>query len=109
MDALERLHGVAQLITRGGLGVQDEQCPVQPSGHHGRVRDGEQREVGDERDAHARRDEALAMCEDRFCRMWEFYLAVSEVAFRELGHMVFQLQLTKKQTAAPLSRDYLCG
>ena len=57
----------------------------------------------------ARRGEALAMYDERFCRMWEFYLAASEVAFRELGHMVFQLQLTKKQTAAPLSRDYLCG
>ncbi|WP_313453931.1 cyclopropane-fatty-acyl-phospholipid synthase family protein [Brevundimonas sp.] len=56
----------------------------------------------------ARRDEALAMCEDRFCRMWEFYLAVSEVAFRELGQMVFQLQLTKKPDAVPLTRDYLC-
>ena len=57
----------------------------------------------------ARRGEARAMYDERFCRMWEFYLACSEVAFRELGHMVFQLQLTKKQTAAPLSRDYLCG
>lgn len=57
----------------------------------------------------ARRGEALAMYDERFCRMWEFYLAASEVAFRELSHMVFQLQLTKKQTAVPLSRDYLCG
>ncbi|EKY25037.1 Cyclopropane-fatty-acyl-phospholipid synthase [Brevundimonas diminuta 470-4] len=57
----------------------------------------------------ARRNEARAMYDERFCRMWEFYLACSEVAFRELGHMVFQLQLTKKQTAVPLSRDYLCG
>lgn len=56
----------------------------------------------------ARRDEALAMYDDRFCRMWEFYLAVSEVAFRELGQMVFQLQLTKKPDAVPLTRDYLC-
>jgi len=57
----------------------------------------------------ARREEALAMYDERFCRMWEFYLASSEVAFRELGHMVFQLQLTKKPDAVPLSRDYLCG
>lgn len=56
----------------------------------------------------ARRDEALAMYDERFCRMWEFYLAVSEVAFRELGQMVFQLQLTKKPDAVPLTRDYLC-
>lgn len=56
----------------------------------------------------ARRDEALAMYDERFCRMWEFYLASSEVAFRQLGHMVFQLQLTKRTDAAPLTRDYLC-
>ena len=57
----------------------------------------------------ARRDEAKAMYDERFCRMWEFYLASSEVAFRQLGHMVFQLQLTKSPDAAPLTRDYLCG
>lgn len=56
----------------------------------------------------ARRDEALAMYDERFCRMWEFYLASSEVAFREVGHMVFQLQLTKRPEAVPLTRDYLC-
>lgn len=56
----------------------------------------------------ARRDEALAMYDERFCRMWEFYLASSEVAFRRLGHMVFQLQLTRTPDAAPLTRDYLC-
>ena len=55
----------------------------------------------------ARRDDALEMYDERFCRMWEFYLAASEVAFREHGHMVFQLQLARKQTAVPLSRDYL--
>lgn len=55
----------------------------------------------------ARRDEALALYDERFCRMWEFYLAASEVAFRELGHMVFQLQLAKTPDAVPLSRDYL--
>ncbi|KFC51944.1 hypothetical protein GY12_14430 [Micrococcus luteus] len=57
VDALERLHGVAQLITCGGLGVQDEQCPVQPSGHHGRVWDGEQR--GSVHDHHVRLGERL--------------------------------------------------
>lgn len=55
----------------------------------------------------ARRDEAAALFDDRFCRMWEFYLASSEVGFRRLGHMVFQLQLTKSQAAVPLTRDYL--
>jgi cyclopropane-fatty-acyl-phospholipid synthase len=55
----------------------------------------------------ARRTEALAMYDERFCRMWEFYLASSEVAFRQLGHMVFQVQLAKRPDAVPLTRDYL--
>jgi cyclopropane-fatty-acyl-phospholipid synthase len=55
----------------------------------------------------ARRDEALALYDERFCRMWEFYLAASESAFRQYGHMVFQIQLTKKPDAVPLTRDYL--
>jgi len=55
----------------------------------------------------ARRDEAVAMYDERFCRMWEFYLVTSEIAFRAMGHMVFQLQLSKRQEAVPLTRDYL--
>tara|TARA_R110002167_G_scaffold26492_5_gene91232 strand:+ start:288 stop:1448 length:1161 start_codon:yes stop_codon:yes gene_type:complete len=56
----------------------------------------------------ARRDEAVALYDERFCRMWEFYLASSEVGFRDLGHMVFQIQLSKRQDAVPLTRAYLC-
>jgi cyclopropane-fatty-acyl-phospholipid synthase len=44
---------------------------------------------------------------ERFCRMWEMYLAGSETAFRYQDLMVFQLQLTKDQTALPLTRDYM--
>jgi cyclopropane-fatty-acyl-phospholipid synthase len=44
---------------------------------------------------------------ERFCRMWEFYLAVSETAFRYQNLMVFQLQLTKDQNVLPLTRDYI--
>ncbi len=57
----------------------------------------------------ARRREAAALYDERFCRLWEFYLASSEVAFRRFGHMVFQLQLARRPDAAPLTRDYLCG
>ena len=39
--------------------------------------------------------------------MWEFYLAVSEMAFREGAMMVFQLQLTKRQDVVPMTRDYI--
>jgi cyclopropane-fatty-acyl-phospholipid synthase len=45
--------------------------------------------------------------DERFCRMWEFYLVGSELAFRRLGHMVFQLQLAKRLDAVPLTRDYV--
>ena len=43
---------------------------------------------------------------ERFCRMWEFYLAGAETGFRYQNLMVFQLQLTKNQKALPLTRDY---
>ena len=39
--------------------------------------------------------------------MWEFYLSASETAFRYEGIEVFQIQLTKRQTAVPLTRDYV--
>jgi cyclopropane-fatty-acyl-phospholipid synthase len=55
----------------------------------------------------ARRDEAAQLYDDRFCRMWEFYLAGSETSFRVDGNMVFQLQLAKRQEVVPLTRDYI--
>ncbi len=54
-----------------------------------------------------RRSEAVVLYDERFCRMWEFYLAASEVAFRYGGLMVFQIQLAKHQGAVPLTRDYI--
>ena len=44
---------------------------------------------------------------ERFCRMWEYYLAGAETGFRYQNLMVFQLQLTKDQKALPLTRDYI--
>jgi len=55
----------------------------------------------------ANRDKASALYDDRFCRMWEFYLAGSEISFRYLNCVVFQLQLAKRQDAVPLIRDYI--
>ena len=55
----------------------------------------------------ARRDEARAMYDERFCRMWEFYLAGSETSFRVDGHMVFQIQLAKRQDVVPRTRAYI--
>jgi cyclopropane-fatty-acyl-phospholipid synthase len=55
----------------------------------------------------ARRDEAKALYDERFCRMWEFYLAASETAFRFQDMMNFQIQIVRDQNALPLTRDYI--
>lgn len=52
-------------------------------------------------------DKAAAILDERFCRMWEFYLAASEAAFRYQGLVVFQVQLVKRVDALPLTRDYM--
>jgi cyclopropane-fatty-acyl-phospholipid synthase len=55
----------------------------------------------------ARREEMTALYDERFCRMWEFYLAGSEMTFRHQGMVVFQIQLAKRQETVPLTRDYI--
>jgi cyclopropane-fatty-acyl-phospholipid synthase len=55
----------------------------------------------------AQRGEAERLYDDRFVRMWEFYLAAAEMAFREQAMMVFQLQLAKRQGVVPMTRDYI--
>lgn len=55
----------------------------------------------------ARRPEVAARRGERFCRMWELYLAGSECAFRREGFVVFQIQLSKKLETLPLTRDYI--
>ncbi|MCH4026895.1 MAG: cyclopropane-fatty-acyl-phospholipid synthase family protein [Acetobacter fabarum] len=55
----------------------------------------------------ARRPEAVAMYDERFARMFEFYLAAAELAFRVQGHMNFQLQLSPSISAVPYTRDYM--
>ncbi len=55
----------------------------------------------------ANRVRIAALYDERFCRLWEFYLASAELSFRRLGHMVFQAQLAKRQDAVPLTRDYI--
>jgi cyclopropane-fatty-acyl-phospholipid synthase len=52
-------------------------------------------------------ERARALYDDRFCRMWELYLAASETAFRYTGQVVFQIQLARRQDAVPLIRDYI--
>lgn len=55
----------------------------------------------------ANRDAIMGLYDERFCRMFEFYLAGAELGFRRLGHIVFQIQLTRDQAAVPLTRDYM--
>ena len=47
------------------------------------------------------------MFDERFCRMWEFYLIISEFSFRHGKHMNFQIQLSKTVNALPMARDYI--
>jgi len=55
----------------------------------------------------ANRDRAKAIYDERFCRMWEFYLAGSEAAFRWQDMMNFQMQLTRRNDTLPMTRGYM--
>ncbi|RDI60910.1 SAM-dependent methyltransferase [Microvirga subterranea] len=55
----------------------------------------------------AHREEVLKLYDERFCRMWECYLAMSESAFRFQDAVVFQIQLARRNDVVPLTRDYI--
>jgi cyclopropane-fatty-acyl-phospholipid synthase len=55
----------------------------------------------------ANRAKIAERLDERFCRMWEFYLALSEAAFRYGDHFVFQMQISKRRDAVPSTRDYI--
>jgi cyclopropane-fatty-acyl-phospholipid synthase len=55
----------------------------------------------------AHREEVERLYDTRFVRMWEFYLASSEMAFRESDMIVFQIQMTKRKGVVPQTRDYI--
>ncbi len=57
----------------------------------------------------ANRDAIAALYDERFCRMFEFYLAGSELAFRREDQIVFQIQMAHRIDAVPLTRDYIGG
>jgi cyclopropane-fatty-acyl-phospholipid synthase len=57
----------------------------------------------------ANRDAITALYDEAFCRMFEFYLAGSELTFRRSGHVIWQLQLAHDQAAVPLTRDYIAA
>ena len=48
-----------------------------------------------------------AMYDERFCRMWEFYLISCEMMFRTGAQEVFHMQLSRKRDASPIRRDYM--
>jgi cyclopropane-fatty-acyl-phospholipid synthase len=49
----------------------------------------------------------IEMFDERFFRMWEFYLTGCEIAFKRGDQVVYQLQLTKSYTSTPITRDYI--
>ena len=55
----------------------------------------------------AHREDVERIYDQRFVRMWEFYLAASEMSFREQNMMNFQIQITKRQGVTPMTRDYM--
>ena len=55
----------------------------------------------------AKRAKAVDLYDERFCRMWEFYLAACEAGFRLNGLVVFQIQLAKQIDAVPMTRSYI--
>ena len=54
-----------------------------------------------------KKEQVLAMFDEKFFRMWEFYLARCEMAFKWGDQVVFQFQLSKKLTSVPNTRDYI--
>jgi cyclopropane-fatty-acyl-phospholipid synthase len=55
----------------------------------------------------ARAEDAERLYDKTFVRMWEYYLAASEMGFRNLNLMNIQIQITKRQRIVPMTRDYI--
>jgi len=53
------------------------------------------------------RPEIIELYDERFCRMWEFYLGIAEQSFRARRQFIWQIQLAKKVEAVPITRDYI--
>jgi len=92
------LSEVLSAIERAGLWVTD--CEIMRVHYAWTLREWRKRFM-------ANRDRIKALYDERFCRMWEFYLAACEMSFHHMRQMVFQFQITRNQTAVPLTRDYM--
>ncbi len=55
----------------------------------------------------ANRDKAKELYDERFCRMWEFYLGAAELGFLHGSNMVFQLLLSRERDAVPIDRNFI--
>jgi len=55
----------------------------------------------------ANRERIATMYDERFCRMWEFYLISAEMMFRHGAQEVFQMLLSRKRDASPIRRDFM--
>lgn len=55
----------------------------------------------------ARRDDIIRLYDERFYRLWEFYFVLCEIGFRYRTNIVFQMQLSKRLDAVPITRDYM--
>jgi cyclopropane-fatty-acyl-phospholipid synthase len=55
----------------------------------------------------ANRDKVIALYDERFARMWEFYLISAEMMFRTGSQLVFHMQLSRSRDASPIVRDYI--
>ena len=57
--------------------------------------------------SHENKEKIIEMFDEKFFRMWEFYLAGCEMAFKWGDQVVYQFQLTKNYTSTPVTRDYI--
>jgi len=95
---LPALSEIAPAIERAGLVVTDVECLRM---HYAETLSHWRRRFM------ARRDAALALYDERFCRMWEYYLSCCEAAFRYQDVAVFQVQCARNPEAVPVTRDYI--
>jgi len=92
------LSEVANPIEKSGLVIADMEVLRMHYSHT--LRNWKERFLG-------KKEEVLTMFDEKFFRMWEFYLASCEMAFKWGDQVVFQFQLSKKLTSAPNTRDYI--
>ena len=92
------LSEVANPIEKSGLVITDMEVLRMHYSHT--LRNWKERFLG-------KKEQVLAMFDEKFFRMWEFYLASCEMAFKWGDQVVFQFQLSKKLTSTPNTRDYI--